>query len=368
MTALAVKSVRRALPALLAACLCVSARAQDVRLPLKSGSLRLAIVGDTGTASREQNEVGLQMALYRAKFPFELVVMLGDNIYGSDSANDFKRKFELPYKELLDAGVKFYASLGNHDNPSQASYKLFNMGGQRFYTFKPQQGVRLFAIDSNYVDKKQLDWLEKELAASGSEWKICFFHHPLYSSGKRHGSSLDLRKQLEPLFIQYGVNVVLSGHDHIYERTKPQSGVYYFVSGSAGALRKGNYGRQPFSETGFDQDFHFMLAEIDGDDFHFQAVTRTGKVVDSGVLHRPKATTAPSAPPPAKASPAPSPSASPAAKKRSAKTRRKAALERNPGNLERRPREVASRLTGIRGSRGAPRRAYADAPGRAASP
>jgi 3',5'-cyclic AMP phosphodiesterase CpdA len=279
--------------AVLAFLACLEALAQDVRLPLKSGSLKFAVIGDTGTASREQSEVGRQMLAYRAKFPFELVIMAGDNIYGSDSAADYVNKFEAPYKGLLDAGVKFYAALGNHDNPTQRFYKLFNMGGERFYSFKPQQGIRFFALDSNYMDKPQLDWLEAELAKSGSEWKICFFHHPLYSSGRTHGSSLDLRAKLEPLFTHYGVNVVFSGHDHTYERIKPQKGIHYFVSGSGGSLRKGDLRRQEFTDSGYDQDFHFMLVEIAGDEVHFQAVTRAGQVIDSGMFARPAPTPAP---------------------------------------------------------------------------
>jgi predicted MPP superfamily phosphohydrolase len=273
------------------------ALAQDLRLPLKSGSLKFAVIGDTGTASREQNDVGRQMMAYHAKFPFELVLMAGDNIYGSDSPADFVNKFEAPYKALLDAGVKFYAALGNHDNPTQRFYKPFNMGGQRFYSFKPQQGIRFFALDTNYLDKPELDWLEAELSKSGSEWKICFFHHPLYSSGRTHGSSLDLRAKLEPLFTHYGVNVVFSGHDHVYERIKPQKGIYYFVSGSGGSLRKGDLRRADFTETGFDQDFHFMLVEIAGEELHFQAVTRTGQVIDSGMFARPRPATSPTATP-----------------------------------------------------------------------
>ena len=108
------------------------------------------------------------------RFPFEFVLMVGDNMYGGESARDFERKFEIPYKPLLDAGVKFYASLGNHDSPNQKMYKLFNMNGQRSYTFRPKLGVRFFALDSNYMDRTQLAWLEKELATSGSDWKIAY--------------------------------------------------------------------------------------------------------------------------------------------------------------------------------------------------
>ena len=283
----------------------VPAATQDVRLPLKSGSLKFAVIGDTGTASREQNQVGQQMMTYHAKFPFEMVIMCGDNIYGADSPADFVDKFETPYKALMQAGVKFYASIGNHDNPTQRFYKNFNMGGERFYTFKPQNGIRFYALDSNYIDKPQLDWLEAELAKSGSDWKIAFFHHPLYSSGKTHGSSLDLRARLEPIFVHYGVNVVFAGHDHIYERIKPQQGIYHFVVGSSGSLRRGDLTRTDMTVKGYDQDYVFMLVEIAGDEMYFAALTRTGQIVDSGVLARPH--------PAAEPTPTPAPSASPEA-------------------------------------------------------
>ncbi len=273
------------------------AAAQELKLPGKEGSVRFAVIGDTGTASRAQNEVGARMAAYHAKFPFTFVIMVGDNLYGGGaSASDFQSKFEAPYKALLDGGVKFYAALGNHDDPSETNYRGFNMEGRRYYTFRGSEGglgklgsggVRLFALDSNYMDKGQLDWLEKELSGSGSDWKICFFHHPLYSSARRHGSSLDLRKALEPLFVRYGVNVVFAGHDHVYERVKPQQGIHHFVSGAGGSLRRGDLRRSDITAAGFDQDFHFMLVEIDGDDLYFQAISRTGKTVDSGVIHRP---------------------------------------------------------------------------------
>jgi predicted phosphodiesterase len=286
---------------------------QTLRLPLKDGSVRFAVIGDTGTASQEQYDVGKQMAAFHAPFPFDFVIMVGDNIYGAESPRDLQNKFELPYKALLDGGVKFYASLGNHDNSTLRSYKPFNMGGQRFYTFKPKNGVRLFALDTTYMDKPQLDWVEKELAASGSEWKICYFHHPLYSSGRTHGSSLDLRALLEPIFVKEKVDVVFSGHDHVYERVKPQQGIHYFVTGAGGSLRKGDLKRpSELTDFGFDQDFEFMLVEIAGQDMYFQTITRTGQTIDSGVIHKEAGVpeNAPAAPlPPSPGAPVVSPAA-----------------------------------------------------------
>jgi hypothetical protein len=103
----------------------------ELTLPLKLGSVRFAVIGDSGTGDRNQYEVSEQMAKYREKFPFNFVIMLGDNIYGGDTPGDYKQKFELPYRPLLDAGVKFYASLGNHDNPNERLYAPFNMSGER---------------------------------------------------------------------------------------------------------------------------------------------------------------------------------------------------------------------------------------------
>jgi 3',5'-cyclic AMP phosphodiesterase CpdA len=230
------------------------------------------------------------MAKTHKAFPYEMCVLTGDNMYGEERPQDRERKFEIPYKPLLDAGVKFYASLGNHDDPEQRLYKPFNMNGQRYYSFKPSllADVRFFALDSNYMDQKQLEWLEKELAASGSDWKIAFCHHPLYSSGGRHGSDVVLRQQLEPLFVRYGVDVVFTGHEHFYERTKPQKGITYFISGSAAKLRRGDIEKSDLTAKGYDQGYTFMVVEIDGDQLHFQSITENGQTVDSGVVLREK--------------------------------------------------------------------------------
>jgi hypothetical protein len=110
--------------------------AQDLRLPNKAGSVKFAVIGDTGTGDKHQFAVAKQIETYRRAFEFPFVIMVGDNIYGGDAAKDFEKKFEKPYKPLLDGGVKFYASLGNHDDPKQRFYKPFNMNGERFYSFK----------------------------------------------------------------------------------------------------------------------------------------------------------------------------------------------------------------------------------------
>jgi len=265
----------------------VAARANSslkLALPLKEGSLRFAVIGDTGSGTDKQQQVADMMVRYRTVFPFEFVLMMGDNLYGSESAADFETKFSNVYKQLLDDKVKFYATLGNHDLPIQINYVNFNMNGKEYYRIK-KRNVAFYSLNSNYMDQKQVKWLEDELAKDTSDWKICFFHHPPYSSAGKHGSDKQLREVVEPIFVKYGVNVVLTGHDHVYERIKPQKGIYYFVSGAGGKLRSGDVNeRSPLTEKGYDRDMHFMLFEVAGDQMYFQVISRTGETVDSGIL------------------------------------------------------------------------------------
>ena len=267
-----------------------AAAALPLTMPNKADSFKFAVLGDFGTGSKEQYELAAIMKRVHDQYPFDLVTLVGDNLYGSERPQDFQQKFEKPYQALLEAKVSFYAALGNHDDPTQRYYKPFNMNGQLYYSFKaPKQDVRFFALESTYMDQDQLKWIESELSKSGEKWKIAFFHHPLYSSARTHGSTLKLREVLEPLFIKYNVSLVLNGHDHTYERIKPQNGILYFVEGSSGQLREGDLRKgSPLTAAGNDTDRAFMLMEIDGDTLTFNTIGRTGTVIDSGTWTRRK--------------------------------------------------------------------------------
>jgi len=261
-----------------------------VALPNENGSLKFAVLGDFGTGFRPEYELASRMIEVHKTFPFELVLLVGDNLYGTERPQDFKNKFETPYKPLLDAGVKFYGALGNHDAREQRFYESFNMGGKLYYSFHaPHEPIRFFVLDSTYPVPDQIEWLKKELEGSKEDWKIAYFHHPPYSSGGRHGSDVKLRQTLEPLFVKYNVSVVFTGHDHFYERIKPQQGIVYFVVGSGGMLAPGDI--QPntgLTDKGFDTDRTFLVAEIKDDKMVFNAISRTGQVVDSGIILRRK--------------------------------------------------------------------------------
>jgi hypothetical protein len=248
-------------------------------------AVRFAVIGDNGNGRRAQYEIGAQLAAARDSFPFEFVIMVGDNLYGSQAPSDFADKFERPYAPLLQAGVPFYAALGNHDRPANRDYPAFNMGGERYYTFG-KGPVRFVVLDTNLMDAAQLAWVDATLAAAREPWKIAYFHHPLYSDGDRHGSNLELRAQLEPLLVRHGVSVVFAGHEHIYQRTRPQQGITHFVEGSSGQLRKGGVTPTDISAAAYADDQTFMLVEIVADRLTFQTVSRGARIVDAGVVPR----------------------------------------------------------------------------------
>lgn len=264
----------------------VRAAAPSLTLPMREGSFRMAVFGDAGRGTKDQYDLGAVMAEYQQAFGFDTVLLTGDNIYGPDSPADMKKKFEDPYQALLSRNVKFYGSLGNHDTSNQRFYAPFNMKGEEYYRIE-RDGVSIYALNSNYLEKRQLDWLVEQLLKDPNAWRIAFFHHPPYSSGGRHGSDDDVRAVLHPLFVKHGIDIVFTGHDHFYERVKPQDGITYFVAGAAGKIRKGDLkDRSPITAAGFDTDLSFMLVEFTGDEMHFQAVSKAKNTVDSGVIKR----------------------------------------------------------------------------------
>jgi predicted MPP superfamily phosphohydrolase len=257
--------------------------------PVKD-KLRFAVVGDWGTGDRDAVATAAQMFAAHQRAPFDFVISAGDNVYPNGSGRYFARNFEQPFATLLKDRINFYTVLGNHDvdagRQDQCQYPLFNMGGQNYYKLEKGDGLaEFFMLDSTDFDSAQATWLEGSLRASKAKWKIAVFHHPIYSSGKKHGSAMGLRRQLEPLLARYGVKVAFTGHDHIYERTKLQQGIQHFVTGAGGKVRRGDVDLgSSIREKSFDEDNHFMLIEVDDRQVNFQAITETGTVVDSGSI------------------------------------------------------------------------------------
>lgn len=255
-------------------------------------SLAFAAIGDTGTGKPPQFEVARQMAAYRERVRFDFVLMLGDNLYTRSTPAAFRERFEKPYQELLQASVKFYAVLGNHDvlggGEAQIRYEKFNMSGRRYYSFTKGEGlVEFFALDSNNLSRAQTSWLEEKLKSSVARWKVAFLHHSLFSSSRMHSEYDEMREQLTPLFVRYGVNAVFAGHSHVYERVKPQQGVHYFTQGASGKIRIGDLDRNgPYFAAGNDQIHSFLLVQMDEARMKVEAIGANGELLDSAVISR----------------------------------------------------------------------------------
>ena len=253
-------------------------------LPMPSirGGTVFALIGDSGSGDVAQRSVAQAMLTYFTTAQrFSFVLMLGDNLYD----DDYTGEFLVPYKPLLDRGVMFYAALGNHDRDLQQHFKPFNMQDRDYYTFD-RGNARFVALNSNHpADPAQAKWLDTVFADAGTKWRICFFHHPVYSSGQHAGESRDvIRPALEPVLIRNHVDVVFSGHDHLYERVAPQKGVRYFVSGGGGRNLYA-FRASAFDEVGI-SEHHFMVVEIAGDRLFYEAITQAQKLLDCGVLYR----------------------------------------------------------------------------------
>ncbi len=269
------------------------ASAVDASEEEPAGGLRFVVVGDTGTGDAFQLKIARLMLKEHNRRPFDFVLMMGDNIYGGD----FKKigeVFEEPYRSLLERGVKFFATLGNHDircDREEMSYAGFNMGGRRAYNFAPAGDlVEFFTIDSTSLLEgahlDQLPWLDGALAVSRARWKIAFFHHPPYSPGTRHGNNDGMISTIVPVLKRGGVRVVFTGHEHFFARLPTVDGIDYIISGAGGKLHKGglrNAGKTILA--GSDQHRHFLIVTLVEDRLSFAAIDEMGKTIHRGSIH-----------------------------------------------------------------------------------
>ncbi|MBI4527942.1 MAG: metallophosphoesterase [Deltaproteobacteria bacterium] len=256
-------------------------------VPMRSPGDRVRFIafGDSGSGFPEQYRLAEQMEAARKKTGFRFAVMLGDNIYPRGDVALAAERFEKPYAELLEAGVKFYPVFGNHDlrtNDGRDEMAYFRMP-DHWYSFKAGD-AEFFMLDSNWshMTLPNLAWLEKALWTSSARWKIVALHHPVYSAAG-HRSSRWRRLFLEPILMANRASLVLSGHDHDYERIIPQKGTYYFVSGGAGGKIRPVRDSHEIDAVATAIP-HFILFELGKEEGQFQAINSCGGVFDYGSL------------------------------------------------------------------------------------
>ena len=271
----------------------------DITLPPHAWSVtddhvRLAAIGDNGSGGRQAMAVAERMARTYTQQPFGTVSLLGDISYYGDFDDRYQQVFLAPMRPLLDAGVEFQLALGNHDkgivhdDPSLAAIaaeiELLDVPS-RYYSVT-RGPVELFYLDSSHPGllgqgaAEQLSWLDDALADSTSPWKILHLHHPPYSSGT-HGSTPHVQGTVVPIVRRHQVDLVLSGHDHDYERTHPIDGTTYVVSG--GGCKTRHMGHSDFTAAA-EATLHFLVLDIERDQLTCTAIRPDGTHADQFTL------------------------------------------------------------------------------------
>jgi hypothetical protein len=191
-------------------------------------------VGDYGVGGSRQLSLGLRMKGFESRNPANMLVTLGDNDY-TESPARFRENWRRSFGWARRNGLRIAGTLGNHDyEVARGRYEFGTLGMPGPYYTRRLGDAQLFLLDSNDVSDRQTAWLEQQLAESTSTWKIAAFHHPPYTCGG-HSGDQDIQRRWVPLFESYGVQLVLSGHDHNYQRFARRNGVAYVVHGGGGA-------------------------------------------------------------------------------------------------------------------------------------
>jgi len=254
-------------------------------------NIRFAVIGDFGLSGKPEADVAALVKSWKPDF----IITVGDNNYPSGAAStidqaigQYYSDFIHPYLGKYGSGAPdnhFYPTLGNHDwlaKNAQPYLDYFTLpGNERYYEFILGP-LDFFALDADSHEpdgvsagSKQAHWLKDQLVASTAPWKIVFFHQAPYSSGP-HGPT----DYMQWPFRLWGASVVLSGHDHTYERLSVD-GMTYFVNGlgggpiySFGAIAKG-------SQMRYNADYGAMLVAANSSQMTFQFINRKGEVIDT---------------------------------------------------------------------------------------
>lgn len=247
---------------------------------------RIAVAGDTGTRDENERDTVRSMVRESRDLPYDGLLILGDLVYEQGDADLARASVTKPFAPVLAQGAELVPVLGNHDIKSGEQGQIMEALGRDSEWYAETVGpVRILVLDSNNpADPAQLSWLREQLAAHQPEgtWTIAAMHHPAYSAGV-HGSSLDVRRAWSPLFAAAHVPLVLAGHDHDYQRSTPQDGVTYVVSGGGAKLRP--TGRQEFTAVSRSV-LHYLDLLVYRNRLVGRAIDERGDLVDQFTLRR----------------------------------------------------------------------------------
>jgi 3',5'-cyclic AMP phosphodiesterase CpdA len=244
-------------------------------------------VGDFGVGGMTERDLGASMKTFASHHPSaRLLVTLGDNDY-TESPSAFHTNWVASFDWLGSAGLGVAGALGNHDvRVANGRYEYDELDMPRARYRRTVGNVQFFILNSNRVNLAQTDWLKQVLPASTATWKIVVFHHPAWTCGEYRSNAAVVEKWV-PLFEQNGVQLVLNGHDHNYQRFGPRRGVTYIVDGGGGAhLYPIESCPASYPTRRFARAVHgFLFLRATDTELHVSALNRRRHVIDSVVIN-----------------------------------------------------------------------------------
>jgi 3',5'-cyclic AMP phosphodiesterase CpdA len=244
--------------------------------------LRIAVAGDVGDRGSRIRAIGAAVSRLADDDPWDALLLLGDNVYPSGNPDHLDRTVLGPFGPALDRGTELLAILGNHDVKGRRGAEMQRRLGMPGRWWSRTLGdLLVVGLDSNQpANPEQRAWLERTLQGADARWKVVALHHPPYSAGYQ-GSNIAAREAFVPLFERHGVQLVLSGHEHDYQRSTPINGVTYVVSGAASRTRR--TGEADFTAVSFAW-LHFVELAVFGDRLEGRAVNHDDRVADSWTI------------------------------------------------------------------------------------
>jgi 3',5'-cyclic AMP phosphodiesterase CpdA len=253
---------------------CLSQPGEEVP-PAITDATVFMVYGD----SRDNPHVHRKLVEEMRRHDFDIVLHTGDFVNRGDATDEWEEVRE------ITRGMVLYPTVGNHDYPLENYFLTFNVSTYYSFDYGYVHVVSLNVFENYTRGSPQYRWLERDLNNSNAPWKVIFFHVPPYSSGE-HGPDLDIQDTLVPLFEEYGVEIVFSGHDHDYERSHPllrseisNKGVVYFVSGGGGAKLYDVGSNWWTAERR--KAHHFIKVEINQTSAYFTVIDVNGRIFDS---------------------------------------------------------------------------------------
>ena len=260
-------------------------------------SLRVGLVGNSGTRRHAASQVVYEMDRFAGRIPIDDVILLGNNLYGPNVFDhlDFIESFEGTFRRLMKRGVRFHAALGHEDQSYawiQARYAPFNMDGRRYYSRTLGSGLlEIFLLDSPAMRddpaeaERQLEWLDRALAASTAPWKMVGLHSALATAAERRPTADTIADRILGVAARHGVDLVAWGGGYYYERLqRDPAGPMLFNAGWSGDAEDVEFAADPALLGSHDGQTGFILLDVTVDRLAFQAIDRKGRIVDSGEL------------------------------------------------------------------------------------